>query len=167
MEKKTAIYYGMFKLFTLAHADIVEQALKMFDKIIILVMPEVDTVSSSSLYRISAKIHGHFRTDPRIEVIIMQADTESIGDIAREHNAEFAIFDTITEQTEAVKRLNNSIARRCSMIPVYLYPFPEHQDLSPAEVIARHYYAEDMSKYVIAGKLPKNPKYSDEFKDCP
>ena len=86
---KTALFTGTFNPFTIGHADIVERALKIFDKIVIGIgyNPDKETKDSFLSPEIEArvnKIKEVYENDPRV---VVEAYSDLTVDLAKRHNA--------------------------------------------------------------------------------
>ena len=86
---KTALFTGTFNPFTIGHADIVERALKIFDKIVIGIgyNPDKETKDSFLSPEIEARvtqIRKVYENDPRV---VVEAYSDLTVDLAKRHNA--------------------------------------------------------------------------------
>ncbi len=85
---KIAIFPGSFDPFTIGHADVVERALPLFDKIIIAVGENINKKTLFPLEERLEQIRKAFANHPNVEV---QAYTGLTADFAREQNANFIL----------------------------------------------------------------------------
>lgn len=85
---KTAIFPGSFDPFTRGHADIVEQALQLFDRVVIAIGDNVGKRSLLNLKNRLRLIRHLYEHNPRVECVAYSTLT---GDIAREMGAEAII----------------------------------------------------------------------------
>ncbi|MBQ2007264.1 MAG: pantetheine-phosphate adenylyltransferase, partial [Alistipes sp.] len=81
---KTAIFPGSFDPFTLGHQAIVEQALRLFDKIVIAIGENVGKRSLLTAEARQRLISDLYKNDKRVECITYSTLT---GDVARKVGA--------------------------------------------------------------------------------
>lgn len=65
---KTAVYAGSFDPFTIGHADIVERALRIFDKVVIAIGYNENKKYSTNVEQRLANITALYRNEPRVTV---------------------------------------------------------------------------------------------------
>lgn len=122
---RTAIFPGSFDPFTKGHAALVEQALLLFDKVVIAIGENVNKNSLLKAEERERLIRDYYTDNPKIEVIRYSTLT---GDIAREVGA-----------TAIIRGLRNTIdfEYERTMAQANRRIFPELQSVmlfTPAEV---------------------------------
>lgn len=88
MEKKVAIYPGSFDPFTLGHKNIVEQSLRMFDKVVIAIGENSQKRSFLSIAKREELIKLCFSGNTNVEVVSYKGLT---ADYCRKHQINFII----------------------------------------------------------------------------
>lgn len=81
---RTAIFTGTFNPFTIGHADIVERALTIFDKVIIGIGFNPAKDSNSGVEERLAQIESIYKDEPRVTV---EAYSDMAADLAKRHDA--------------------------------------------------------------------------------
>ena len=105
---KTAIFPGSFDPFTLGHQAIVEQALRLFDKIVIAIGENVGKRSLLTAEARQRLISDLYNNDKRVECITYSTLT---GDVARKVGASAivrGVRNTIDFEYERTMALTNS-----------------------------------------------------------
>lgn len=85
---KTAIFPGSFDPFTRGHEAVVEQALQLFDRVVIAIGDNVSKNSLLSLKNRLRLIHRLYENNPKVECVAYSTLT---GDLAREVGAQAII----------------------------------------------------------------------------
>lgn len=158
---KTALFTGTFNPFTIGHADIVERALKLFDKVVIgigynpdkgtkegFLSPEIET-------RVET-IRKVYENDPRV---IVEAYSDLTVDLAARHNAVAIVkgvrsvkdYEYERDQADFNKLLSDGLDT------ILFYSRPELSALSSSVVRTLEMFGKDVSKFV-ASPSNKNSK---------
>ena len=143
---KTAIFPGTFNPFTVGHADIVERALTIFDKVVIGVGYNPEK-GDSNIYPRVAHIKEVYENNPYVEV---EAYTDLTVDLARRHYATAIVkgvrsvkdFEYEREQAEFNKLLGDGIET------VLIYSKPEYTALTSSIVRTLQHFGKDVSEYL-------------------
>ena len=105
---KTAIFPGSFDPFTLGHQAVVEQALRLFDKVVIAIGENVGKRSLLTTEARQRLISDLYKNDERVECITYSTLT---GDVARKVGASAivrGVRNTIDFEYERTMALTNS-----------------------------------------------------------
>lgn len=151
---KTALFTGTFNPFTIGHADIVERALKLFDKVVIGIGYNPDKGSKEGF--ISAEIEARVETirkvyenDPRV---IVEAYSDLTVDLAARHNAVAIVkgvrsvkdYEYERDQADFNKLLSDGLDT------ILFYSRPELSALSSSVVRTLEMFGKDVSKFVAS-----------------
>ncbi len=140
---KVAIFPGSFDPFTIGHADIVERALPLFDKIVIAVGVNITKQPLFPIEERLEQIRKAFANEPKVDV---QAYTGLTADFAREQKADFILrgvrcvadFEYERNMAEANKALTG-------METILLYTSPHLAYISSTLVRDLHKHGKDIS----------------------
>ncbi len=143
---KTAIFPGSFDPFTIGHADIVQRALPLFDKIIIAVGQNITKQPLFPLEERLEKIRQAFSHDARVEVV---AYTGLTADLAREHHAAYILrgvrcvadFEYERNMAEANKALTG-------IETILLYTSPQYAYISSTLVRDLYVHGKDIKPFL-------------------
>ncbi|MBO5614465.1 MAG: pantetheine-phosphate adenylyltransferase [Prevotella sp.] len=143
---KTAIFPGTFNPFTIGHADIVERALTIFDKVVIGVGYNPEK-GDSNIYPRVAHIKEVYEDNPNV---VVEAYTDLTVDLAKRHDATAIVkgvrsvkdFEYEREQAEFNKLLGEGIET------VLLYSKPEYTALTSTIVRTLQHFGRDVSEYL-------------------
>ena len=130
---KTAIFPGSFDPFTRGHQSLVEEALRLFDRVVIAIGENVNKRSLLSLDARKKLITDLYATEPRVECISYSSLT---GDAAREVGATAIIRgvrNTIDFEYERTLAQTNSRLYP-DITTVMLFTRPEYADVSSSTV---------------------------------
>lgn len=159
--EKIGIYPDIFDLFTVAHASIVEQALKVLDKVVIVIQPvHCRSRISSVEYKKSAQLYKHYITNQRVTVVIQEPAVEDVRDVAKEQGAQYVIHDMTDNQ--AYNTLCADIEMDDGLTPLFFMPEESVRKYTGGNVYKLHSHYMDMDKIVIAGELTEITHYSNE-----
>ncbi len=158
---KTALFTGTFNPFTIGHADIVERALKLFDKVVIGIGYNPDKGSKEGFLspEIEARvetIRKVYENDPRV---IVEAYSDLTVDLAARHNAVAIVkgvrsvkdYEYERDQADFNKLLSDGLDT------ILFYSRPELSALSSSVVRTLEMFGKDVSKFV-ASPSNKNSK---------
>jgi pantetheine-phosphate adenylyltransferase len=147
---KTAIFPGSFDPFTLGHQAVVEQALHLFDKVVIAIG---ENVGKRSLLTAEARlrlISDLYKNDERVECITYSTLT---GDVARKVGASAivrGVRNTIDFEYERTMALTNSRLFPEIETVILLTP-PALADVSSSTVRELHAFGRDVQEMMPQG----------------
>ena len=81
---RTAIFTGSFNPFTIGHADIVERALQIFDKVVIGIGHNPQKTEAKDIEARIEQITTIYKDEPRVTI---EAYSDMAADLAARHNA--------------------------------------------------------------------------------
>ena len=152
---KTALFTGTFNPFTIGHADIVERALKIFDRIVIGIGYNPDKGSkqgflSADIEERVAKIRKVYEDNPRV---IVEAYSDLTVDLAERHNAVAIVkgvrsikdYEYERDQADFNKLLSNGLDT------ILFYSRPELAALSSSMVRTLEMFGKDVSRFIPKG----------------
>lgn len=147
---KTAIFPGSFDPFTRGHADIVEQALQLFDRVVIAIGDNVGKRSLLNLKNRLRLIRHLYEHNPRVECVAYSTLT---GDIAREMGAEAIIrgvrntidFEYERTMAQTNKRLFPELTTVILLTPPHL------NDVSSSTVRELLQFGQDVTEFMPKG----------------
>lgn len=144
---RTAIFPGSFNPFTLGHADIVERALRLFDRLVIGIgyNPAKDDAARSARSR-AAHIAALYRHDPRVSVRCYDGLTV---DFARAEHAD-CIVRGVREVAdfEYERRMADVNSEISPVETVLLAANPRLAFLSSSVVRELEYHGYDVSRFL-------------------
>ena len=150
---KTALFTGTFNPFTIGHADIVERALKIFDRIVIGIgyNPDKGSFMSAEIEERVAKIRKVYENDPRV---IVEAYSDLTVDLAERHNAVAIVkgvrsikdYEYERDQADFNKLLSNGLDT------ILFYSRPELAALSSSMVRTLEMFGKDVSRFLPSQK---------------
>ncbi len=143
---KTAIFPGTFNPFTVGHADIVERALTIFDKVVIGVGYNPEK-GDSNIYPRVAHIKEVYEDNPKV---VVEAYTDLTVDLARRHEATAIVkgvrsvkdYEYEREQAEFNRMLGDGIET------VLIFSRPEYTSLTSSIVRTLQHFGKDVSEYL-------------------
>ncbi len=147
---KTAIFPGSFDPFTRGHADIVEQALQLFDRVVIAIGDNVGKRSLLNLKNRLRLIRHLYEHNPRVECVAYSTLT---GDIAREMGADAIIrgvrntidFEYERTMAQTNKRLFPELTTVILLTPPHL------NDVSSSTVRELLQFGQDVTEFMPEG----------------
>ena len=153
---KTALFTGTFNPFTIGHADIVERALKIFDRIVIGIgyNPDKGSFMSAEIEERVAKIRKVYENEPRV---IVEAYSDLTVDLAERHNAVAIVkgvrsikdYEYERDQADFNKLLSNGLDT------ILFYSRPELTALSSSMVRTLEMFGKDVSRFIPAPQKGK------------
>ena len=151
---KTALFTGTFNPFTIGHADIVERALKIFDRIVIGIgyNPDKGSFMSAEIEERVAKIRKVYENDPRV---IVEAYSDLTVDLAERHNAVAIVkgvrsikdYEYERDQADFNRLLSNGLDT------ILFYSRPEFSALSSSMVRTLEMFGKDVSQFLPKQEL--------------
>lgn len=147
---RIAIFPGSFDPFTRGHAAVVEEALTLFDKVIIAIG---DNIEKRSLLSVEARLQliGEvFRNDSRVECIAYSTLT---GEIARKVGATAIIRGVRNTVDFEYERTMAQINRRIfpDITTVMLFTPPQLSDIASSTVRELHAFGQNVSDMMPEG----------------
>lgn len=143
---KVAIFPGTFNPFTIGHADIVERALNIFDKVVIGIGYNPEK-GDSNIYPRLAHIKSLYEDDPRVEA---EAFNDLTVEFAQRHGAVAIVKGVRSVKDYEYEReqadFNHILAD--GIETVILYARPELSSLTSNIVRTLEHFGKDVSQYV-------------------
>ena len=151
---KTALFTGTFNPFTIGHADIVERALKIFDRIVIGIgyNPDKGSFMSAEIEERVTQIRKVYENDPRV---IVEAYSDLTVDLAERHNAVAIVkgvrsikdYEYERDQADFNRLLSNGLDT------ILFYSRPEFSALSSSMVRTLEMFGKDVSQFLPKQEL--------------
>ena len=151
---KTALFTGTFNPFTIGHADIVERALKLFDKVVIGIgyNPDKGTKEGFLSPEIEARVETIRKVYENDSRVIVEAYSDLTVDLAARHNAVAIVkgvrsvkdYEYEREQADFNKLLGDGIDT------ILFYSRPELSALSSSVVRTLEMFGKDVSRFVAS-----------------
>ena len=143
---KTAIFPGTFNPFTIGHADIVERALTIFDKVVIGVGYNPEK-GDSNMYERMTHIRNVYHDNPRV---VVEGYTDLTAELAQRHNAVAIIkgvrsvrdFEYERDQADFNRHLGDGLET------VFIFARPEFSTLSSSILRTLKHFGRDISEFV-------------------
>ncbi len=154
---KTAIFPGSFDPFTIGHESIVQRALPMFDKIIIMIGYNANKKSFFSVEKRLKWINQLFKDEGKIEVRVHEGLTV---DFCRQVGAQYILRGLRTssdfEYERAIAQVNKKMHPEIET--VFLLTLPEHTPVNASIIRDIVLHGGDASMFLPKGLDP------DDFK---
>lgn len=139
---RTILFPGSFRPFTIGHANLVERALQLFDRVVIAIGENIDKPSADLEERLEA-IQAHYADHPRVKVISYHTLT---ADVVQKENAA-CILRGIRNAKDL--EYENQIAQANYTLfgvdTLYLLSDPELKEVSSSLVRDLQKYGKDIS----------------------
>lgn len=158
---KTALFTGTFNPFTIGHADIVERALKLFDKVVIGIgyNPDKGTKEGFLSPEIETRVETIRKVYENDSRVIVEAYSDLTVDLAARHNAVAIVkgvrsvkdYEYERDQADFNKLLSDGLDT------ILFYSRPELSAISSSVVRTLEMFGKDVSKFV-ASPSSKNSK---------
>ena len=147
---KIAIFPGSFDPFTRGHAAVVEEALTLFDKVIIAIGDNIEKRSLLSVEARQQLINKVFCNDSRVECTAYSTLT---GEIARKVGATAIIRGVRNTVDFEYERTMAQINRRIfpDITTVMLFTPPQLSDIASSTVRELHAFGQDVSDMMPEG----------------
>lgn len=143
---RCCVFTGSFNPFTIGHADIVQRALGVFDKVVIGVGYNPEKGLSDTASRVE-QIEQVYRNDPRV---VVEAFSDLTADLAGRHNAIAVVKGVRTVQDFEYERqqaeFNNLLG--CGLETVVFFAKPSLAALSSSVVRQLQYFGRDVSEFL-------------------
>ncbi len=144
---KCAIFTGTFNPFTVGHADIVERALTVFDKVVVGIGYNPHKSDATDVRQRVEQIEAVYKDDPRVTV---EAYSDMAADLAQRHNATAVVkgvrsvkdFEYERSQAEYNRLLGEGLET------VVFFARPELAALSSSAVRTLQLFGKDVSKFL-------------------
>ncbi len=149
---RIAIFPGSFDPFTIGHADIVQRALPLFDKVIIAVGENITKKPLFPLEERLQQIEQAFANEPKVTIEAYRGLT---ADFARERGAAYILrgvrcvadFEYERNMAEANKALTG-------METILLYTSPQYAYISSTLVRDLHIHGKDITAFLPCPPTP-------------
>ncbi len=144
---RTAIFTGTFNPFTIGHADIVERALTIFDKVVIGIGFNPAKDSNSGVEERLAQIESIYKDEPRVTV---EAYSDMAADLAKRHDAA-AVVKGVRSVVDYEYERNQAEYNRLlgdGLETVLFFSRPELSALSSSGVRTLQMFGKDTTKFL-------------------
>lgn len=144
--QRCCVFTGSFNPFTIGHADIVQRALGVFDKVVIGVGYNPEKGLSDTASRVE-QIEQVYRNDPRV---VVEAFSDLTADLAARHNAVAVVKGVRTVQDFEYERqqaeFNNLLGD--GLETVVFFAKPGLASLSSSVIRQLQYFGRDVSEFL-------------------
>ena len=131
---KIAAYAGSFNPFTIGHADIVEKALRIFDRVMILVMINPNKTTYNEMRKVD-KIKEHYRNNNRVEVHC-GTETDITVNVAKSLGACVLVRGIRNSQDLSEEQAIEQVNEKLGLPTCYLFSKIEHSFISSSLIRA-------------------------------
>lgn len=144
---KTAIFTGVFNPFTIGHADIVNRALMVFDRVVVGLGYNPSKGDVADVQKRIDQIMAVYKDEPRV---VVEAYSDMAADLAKRYNAVAVVkgvrsvkdFEYERDQAEYNSLLGDGLET------VVFFARPELAALSSTAVRTLQYFGKDVSKFL-------------------
>ncbi len=144
---RTAIFTGVFNPFTIGHADIVNRALKVFDRIVIGIGYNPSKGDVADIQKRIDQITAVYKDEPRV---VVEAYSDMAADLAKRYDAVAVVkgvrsvkdFEYERDQAEYNSLLGDGLET------VTFFARPELAALSSTAVRTLQYFGKDVTKFL-------------------
>lgn len=144
---KTAIFTGVFNPFTIGHADIVNRALKVFDRVVVGLGYNPSKGDVADVQKRIDQIKAVYKDEPRV---VVEAFSDMAADLAKRYNAVAVVkgirsvkdFEYERDQAEYNSLLGDGLET------VVFFARPELAALSSTAVRTLQYFGKDVTKFL-------------------
>lgn len=144
---KTGIFTGVFNPFTIGHADIVDRALKVFDRVVIGIGYNPSKGNVADIQKRVEQITKVYKEEPRV---VVEAYSDMAADLAKRYDATAVVkgvrsvkdFEYERDQAEYNSLLGDGLET------VVFFARPELASLSSTAVRTLQYFGKDVSKFL-------------------
>lgn len=144
---RTAIFTGSFNPFTIGHADIVERALKIFDRVVIGIGHNPQKTEAADVQARIDQITAVYKDEPRVKV---EAYSDMAADLAARHNAVAVIKGVRSVQDYEYERSQAEYNRLLGdgLETVLFFARPQLAAVSSSAVRTLQHFGKDVSKFL-------------------
>ncbi len=144
---RTAIFTGVFNPFTIGHADIVNRALKIFDRVVIGIGYNPSKGDVADIQKRIDQITAVYKDEPRV---VVEAFSDMAADLAKRYDAVAVVkgirsvkdFEYERDQAEYNSLLGDGLET------VTFFARPELAALSSTAVRTLQYFGKDVTKFL-------------------
>lgn len=144
---RTAIFTGVFNPFTIGHADIVERALTVFDRVVVGIGYNPHKHDTADVEQRLRQIESVYKDEPRVAV---EAYSDMAADLAARHHAIAVVKGVRSVQDFEYERSQAEYNRLLGggLETVVFFARPELAVLSSSAVRTLQYFGKDVSKFL-------------------
>lgn len=144
---KTALFTGSFNPFTIGHADIVERALSIFDRVVIGIGYNTEKSADTDIYNRVEHIKEIYEDEERVTV---EAFSDMAADLAKRHNATAVVKGVRSVKDYEYERAQAEYNRLLGegLETVLFFSKPELSALSSSAVRTLQHFGRDVSEFL-------------------